>query len=93
MEISVNHEHNERNGVETQSHMGSILSQLESINIESQSHNQDVLLQDPHNQGFKSSPRNYYIPKKNMRKFDVNYPITWIFYSEKYLDLHQVVAL
>jgi hypothetical protein len=36
MEIQGNHENKENNGVETQSHMGSILSQLESTNIESQ---------------------------------------------------------
>jgi hypothetical protein len=38
--------------VETQSHMGSILSLLESTNTESQNHDHS-LLQDPHHQGFK----------------------------------------
>jgi hypothetical protein len=38
MEIQGNHENKENNGVETQSHMGSILSQFESTNTESQNH-------------------------------------------------------
>jgi hypothetical protein len=38
MEIQENHENKENNGVETQSHVGNILSQLESTNIESQDH-------------------------------------------------------
>jgi hypothetical protein len=67
MEIQGNPENKENNGVETQSHMGSILSQLESTNTEFQNYSS---LQDPHHQGFKSAPRNYFIPKIDMRKFD-----------------------
>jgi hypothetical protein len=78
MEIQGNHENKENKVVETQSHMGSILSHLESTNIESHNHDHS-LLQDPHHQGFKSAPRNYFIPKIDMRKFDGKDPITWIF--------------
>jgi hypothetical protein len=49
-----NHENKENKVVETQSHMGSILSHLERTNIESQNHDHS-LLQDPHHQGFKST--------------------------------------
>jgi hypothetical protein len=90
MEIQGNHENKENNGVETQSHMGSILSQLESTNTEFQNYSS---LQDPHHQGFKSAPRNYFIPKIDMRKFDGKDPITWIFQMEQYFDLHQVPSL
>jgi hypothetical protein len=51
-----NSENNENKVVETQSHMGSILSQLESMNTEFQNYSS---LQDPHHQGFKLAPRNY----------------------------------
>ena len=71
-----NHENKNRNGVDTQSQMKSILSQLKSTNIESHNHNQDFLIQDPHHHGFKSTTRNYYIPMINMRKFDGNDSIT-----------------
>jgi hypothetical protein len=47
-----NHENKENKVVETQSHMESILSQLESTNIEFQNYSS---LQDPHHQGFKSA--------------------------------------
>jgi hypothetical protein len=63
-----NHENKDNKVVETQSHMGSILSLLESTNSESQNHDHS-LLQDPHHQGFKSAPRNYFILKIDMRKF------------------------
>jgi hypothetical protein len=61
MEIQGNHENKEKNGVETQSHVGSVLSQLESTNIESQNHDYSSL-QDPHHQGFNATPRNCFIP-------------------------------
>ena len=37
------------------------------------------LLQDLHFHGFNSTPRNYFVPKINMRMFDANYPLTMIF--------------
>jgi hypothetical protein len=76
MEIQGHHENKENNGVETQSHMGSIVSQLESTNTEFQNHS---LLQDPHHRGFIAAPRNHFIPNIDMRKFDGKYHITWIF--------------
>jgi hypothetical protein len=42
---------------------------------------------------FNAAPRNYFIPKINMRKFDGKDPITWIFQMEKYSDLHQLTTL
>jgi hypothetical protein len=80
MEIQGNHENKENNGIETQSHVGSILSQSESTNTKSQKHSS---LQDPHHRGLNVTPRKYFIPKINMRKFDGKYPITWIFYMEQ----------
>ena len=32
--------------------------------------------------GFNSSPRNYFIPKIDIQKFDGKDPITWIFQME-----------
>jgi hypothetical protein len=75
MEIQGNHENKENNGVEIRSHMGSILSHLESTNTESQSQDHS-LLQDPHHQGFMSTPRNHFIPNIYMSKFDGKDPIT-----------------
>jgi chromosome segregation ATPase len=72
------HENKENKVVETQSHMGSILSLLESTNSESQNHDHS-LLQYPHHRGFNLEPRNYFIVKIDMRKFDGKYPIMWIF--------------
>jgi hypothetical protein len=65
---------------------------MENINIESQNHDYSSL-QDPHHQGFNSTPRNYLIPKIDMRKFDGKDPITWIFQMEQFFDLHQVPTL
>jgi hypothetical protein len=45
MDIQENNENKEKNGVDTQSHVGSILSQLESTNNES---HHCLSLQDPH---------------------------------------------
>ena len=47
MDIQGNPKNKENNGVETQSHVGSILSQLESTNTKSQN-NDHSLLHDPH---------------------------------------------
>ena len=43
--------------------------------------------------GFNFGPRNYFIPKIDMRKFDNKDPITWIFHMEQFFDLHQVPTL
>jgi hypothetical protein len=51
---------------------------VEEIKIESQNHDYSSL-QDPHHRGFNAAPRNYLIPKIDMRKFDGKDPITWIF--------------
>jgi hypothetical protein len=66
MEIQVKHESKKNNGVETQSHVGSILSQLERTNTKSYNHSS---LQDPDHCGLNVAPRNYFILKINMRKF------------------------
>jgi hypothetical protein len=76
MGIQGNPKNKENKGVETQSHMGSILSQLESTNNEFHNYSS---LQYLHHQGFKSTPRNYFIPNIDMRKFDGKDPIAWIF--------------
>ena len=77
----------------TQSPMGNISSQLESTNIKLQNHTHEFLVQDPHNQGFKSTLRSYYIPKIYIRKFDGSDLVTWIFQREQYFDLHQAESL
>jgi hypothetical protein len=43
--------------------------------------------------GSTQAPRNYLIPKIDMRKFDGKDPITWIFQMEQFFDLHQVPTL
>jgi hypothetical protein len=51
---------------------------VEEIKIEFQNH--DYLSSpDPHHRGFNAAPRNYLIPKIDMRKFDGKDPIKWIF--------------
>ena len=45
------------------------------------------LLQDPDFHGFNLAPRNYFIPKINMRMFDANYPLTWIFRKDKFFEI------
>jgi hypothetical protein len=92
MEIQGNNENNENNCVEIRSHMGSILSHLQSTNTESQIHDHS-LLQDTHHQGFVLAPRNRFIPNIDMRKFDSKDPITWIFHMEQFFDLHQTPRL
>jgi hypothetical protein len=54
-EIQGNPKNKKNNGVETQSHIGSILSQLDNTNTEFQNYSS---LQDPHHQEFKSTPVN-----------------------------------
>ena len=45
------------------------------------------LHQDTNFRGFNSAPRNYFIPKINMRLFDGNYPLTWIFRKENFFEI------
>lgn len=68
MEFQGNHEHKEKHDVETQSHIRSILLQLETTNIELQNINREFPIQGPHHQGFNSVPRNFYILKIDMNK-------------------------
>ena len=68
--------------------MDKIEKQLESRKLESSK--VDDSLQ---HHRFNSSPRNYFIPKIDMRKFYGKDPITWIFKMEKFFDLHQVPTL
>ena len=66
-----------------QSRLEKIEKQLESKKLESSQ--VDDSLQ---HHGFNSGPRNYFIPKIGMRKFDGKDPITWIFQMEQLFDLH-----
>jgi transcriptional regulator of heat shock response len=75
LKIQGNHENKENRVVETRSHIEIFLSLLESTNFESQNHDH-LLLQEPHYQGCKLTPMNYFIPKIDMRKFDGKDPIT-----------------
>jgi hypothetical protein len=86
------HENKENKVNDTQSHLGGILSLLESTNYESQNHDHS-LHQDPHYQGFKLTRRNYFILKIDMRKFDGKYCITGIFQMEQFFDVHQTPSL
>jgi hypothetical protein len=92
LKIQGNHENKENKVVENQSHMGSILSHLESTNIESQSQDHS-LLQGSHHEGFMLAPRSHFIPKIDMRKFDGKDPIPKIFHMEKLFDIHQTTRL
>ena len=71
-----------------QSRLEKIEKQLESTNLESSKFNYSL-----QHHGFISGPRNYFIPKIYMRKFDGKDPITWIFQMEQFFDLHQVPIL
>jgi len=45
------------------------------------------------NDDFKDSNsrlKTHHIPKIDIRKFDGNYPVTWIFQMEQYFDIHNV---
>jgi len=78
------HENQENKVDENQSHMGGIMSLLERKNPEYQNHDHS-LLQDPHCQGFKSTPRNYFILNINMRNFDGKDRIICIFQMDQLL--------
>ena len=43
-------------------------------------------LQDPNFHGFNSTPRNYFIPKIDMSRFDGDYHVTRIFQMEKFFE-------
>ena len=59
---------------------------LEKVMFESLTY--DIsLLQDTHVHGFNPAPRNYFIPKINMRMCDANDPLTWIFQKEKLFEI------
>ena len=64
-----------------QSRLEKIEKKLESRKLESSK--VDDSLQ---NHGFNSGPRNYFIPKIDMRKFYDKGPITWIFQMEQLFD-------
>ena len=60
--------------------------------MENKTPHQSSIKGSPH-QGFNLVPRNYFIPKIDMRNHDGNDPITWLFYMEQLFDLHQVPIL
>lgn len=76
MEIQVNLEHKEKYVVENQSHMGSMLSQLESTNL---NHKNILMNFQSKIHITRSSCQQQRITKIDMRKFDGNDFITWIF--------------
>ena len=71
-----------------QSHLEKIEKQLESRKLESSK--VDDSLQ---HHGFNSGPRNYFIPKIDMRKFDGKDPITWIFVNGNTQSMQKKVVL
>ena len=83
---SIEEEDNENKNVESQSHIAKMETHLERLRFESLKYDMP-LLQDPHFHGFNSIPRTYFIPKINMRMFDGNYPLTWIFQNEQFFEL------
>ena len=77
-----------------------------SDNVAQETHKFSVYVEQPSINkhilgGFKSSieddygwfPKGIHIPKTNMRKFDGNDPITWIFQMEQFFDIHHVPNL
>jgi hypothetical protein len=60
---------------------------LESTNIESQNHNNSSP-QDPHHQVFKSTPRNYFIPKIDTRKVESKNMATRRVLTNNYREHH-----
>jgi hypothetical protein len=87
-----NIENKDNNIVEPQLHMGNILKNVENMSMDSHNHDYSSL-KGPYHRGFNSTPRNYFIPKIDTRKFDGKNPITWIFQMEQLFDLHQVSSL
>ena len=74
----------ENKDVESQSLTRNIEAQLKIKKFDSLTYYLSSL-QDTYFQGFKLAPRNYFIPKIDMRNFDGNYPLTWIFQMEQFL--------
>ena len=68
--------------------MENIEKQLKSRNLESSNINDSL-----QHHRFNLGPRNYFIPKIDMQKFDKKDPITWLFQMEQFFDLHQVPTL
>ena len=68
-----------------QSRLEKIEKQLESSKLES-----SKVYDSLQHHGFNSCPRNYFIPKIDMRKFDGKDPIISIFQIDQFFDLHQV---
>ena len=71
-----------------QSRLDKIEKKLESRKLESS--RVDDSLQD---HGFNSSPRNYFLPKIDMRNFDGKDQISWIFEMQQFFDLHHVPTM
>ena len=65
-----------------------IEEQLESRNLESSKFDDSL-----QHHGFNLGPRNYFIPKIEMRNFDGKDPIMCICQMEQFFDLHQVPTL
>ena len=87
-QVSTQEEYKEEKYDLFQSRLEKIEKQLENRKLESSK--VDDSLQ---HHGFNLGPRNYFIPKNDMRKFDGKDPITWIFHIEQFFDLHQVPTL
>ena len=86
--LSTQEEDKEENHDLFQSCLEKIEKQSESRKLESSKIDDSL----QHN-GFNSCPRNYFIPKNDMRKFDGKDPIMWIFQMEQFFDLHQVPTM
>ena len=67
-----------------QSRLEKIEKKMESRNLESSKFDDSL-----QHHGFNSGPRNYFIHKIDIRKFDDKDPITWIFHMEQFFDLHK----
>ena len=92
-EIRVRHTHksftqeevNENKDAESQSLTGKVETQLNIKKFESLTYDLSSS-QDPHFQGFKSMPWNYFILNIDMIKFDGNYHLEWIFQMEQLFE-------
>jgi hypothetical protein len=75
-------EDKENKGIKSQSHMDNNLTHLDNTKIESW-----TLSISPHHCGFNSRPKNYFISNIDMM-IDGNDLMGWIFYMEKFFNLH-----
>lgn len=75
---STNEEDKEKKNAESQLHIEKIESQLENKWSKS-SISDHSSLQDPHFPRLNLEPMNYFIPNIDMRNFDGNDTLTWIF--------------